>query len=402
MGYLYQVGKTWYYGFQDPNGKWIRRSARTSHKPAARLKMEKAELKAARGEVDRPPTTLLDFLTGYLKQQKPTLDAGTYDRYDDCLHALTAEGDKVNADTRSPLAGLMLSDVTIGTCSQYVSWRLANGKSKGTVAKETTWLKGALLEAARQDLASWEAVARIRDEITSKRLPALRKANRRLDRVLLPQEIPVLFALAGPRTLPQGGGNAWTPNLQDALQLAFWTGLRQENILELTEGQVDFTCEPAVIRFTPEQMKNDTGHLVRLAPEAKAILWRRMVGDPKKPERRFFVDFRPAWKRLQAKKTFQAALPALRFHDLRRSYVSYRLAAGIDPKTVQDEVGHRDSRMTMDCYGRALRDPSVRQWALTNFRFPWDPSYQTGVDYTHNSQALPGGETARAEKPVTP
>lgn len=394
MGYLYQDGKVWYYGYQDTNGKWIRKSARTTYRPAALLKLQAAELKAARGEVDRPPTPLKKFLQDYLKQQKPILDASTHDRYDDCLAALTGDG--------SPLAGLLLSQISIGACSQYVSWRLADGIAKGTALKEVTWLKGALLEAARQDLASWETVARIRDEITSKRLPALRKANRRLDRVLLPKEIPVLFGSAGPTTRPQGGGTAWTPNLQDALQLAFWTGLRQENILELTEAQVDFTCEPAVIRFTPEQMKNDTGHLVRLAPEAKAILWRRMVGDPKKPDRRFFVDFRPAWKRLQAQKAFQAALPAFRFHDLRRSYVSYRLAAGIDPKTVQDEVGHRDSRMTMDCYGRALRDPAVRQWALANFRFPWDPIYQTNVVYRNNSEAPDRAETVRAEKPVTP
>ncbi len=364
MGYLYQVGKTWYYGFQDAQGRWVRRSTRTTYKPAAKLKLQQAELKAARGEVDRPPTSLRSFLEQYLKQQRPALDPGTHERYEDCLAALTAEG--------SPLAGLLLSEVSIGACSQYVSWRLAAGKAKGTVAKEVTWLKGALLEAARQDRASWEAVARIRDEITPKRLPALRKANRRLDRVLFPREIPCLFEAAD-----------HNENLRDALALAFWTGLRQENVLELTEGQVDFTCEPAVIRFTPEQMKNETGHLVRLAPQAKEILWRRWQGDPKKTDRRFFVDFRPAWKRLQAKESFQTALPALRFHDLRRSYVSYRLAAGIDPKTVQDEVGHRDSRMTMDCYGRALRDPAVRAWAVSRFRFPWDPG-----QLTHSSQAL--------------
>ncbi len=380
MGYLYQVGKAWYYGYQDARGKWIRKSARTHHKPAALLKLQAAELKAARGEVDRPATSLKKFLTDYLKQQKPALDAETHDRYEDCLAALTAEG--------SPLAGLMLADVTIGACSQYVSWRLGAGKAKGTVAKEATWLKGALLEAARQDLASWEAVARIRDEITPKRLPALRKANRRLDRVLLPREIPVLFAAAK--------GNE---NLQDALALAFWTGLRQENILELTEGQVDFACEPAVVRFTPEQMKNDTGHLVRLAPEARAILWRRWQGDPEKTDRRFFWDFRPAWKRLKATEAFQAGLPAFRFHDLRRTYVSYRLAAGIDPKTVQDEVGHQDSRMTMDCYGRALKDPAVRAWALQHFRFPWDPT--PGGALTHNSEAPEGAETARAAKSVS-
>jgi len=332
--------------------------------------------------VDRAPLALRVWLERYLAQQKPTLAPRSYARYAESLAALTADG--------SPIAGLMLFDVSIGACSQYVSWRLADGKAKGTVAQEVRWLKGGLLEAARQDLASWETVARIRDEITPKRLPALRRANRRVDRVLLPREIPLLFAAA-----------AHNENLQDALALAFWTGLRQENVLELTEGQVDFTCEPAVIRFAPEQMKNDTGHLVRLAPEAKAILWRRWQGDPTNPGRRFFVDFRPAWRRLKSTKAFDAAVPNFRFHDLRRSYVSYRLAAGIDPKTVQDEVGHRDSRMTMDCYGRALRDPAVRRWALDHFRFPWDPSYQTPVDYTHNSQAPDGAEMERAAKPVT-
>jgi integrase len=364
MGYLYQVGKIWYYGFQDARGRWIRRSTRTAYKPAAKLKLDHAELKAARGEVERPPTPLHAFLERYLEQQRPALDPGTYDRYDDCRGALTAAG--------SPLAGVLLSEASIGACSQYVSWRLAAGKAKGTVAKEVTWLKGALLKAARQELASWEVVARIRDEITPKRLPALRKANRRMDRVLLPHEIPLLFEAAG-----------HNENLRDALALALWTGLRQENILELTEGQVDFTCEPSVIRFTPAQMKNETGHLVRLAPQARDILWRRWQGDPTKPARRFFVDFRPAWKRLKAKKAFETAVPAFRFHDLRRSYVSYRLAAGIDPKTVQDEVGHQDSRMTMDCYRRALRDPGVRAWALTHFRFPWDPGL-----LTHSSQGL--------------
>ena len=66
MGYLYQVGKAWYYGFQNAQGRWIRRSARTTHKPAARLKLEGAELKAARGEVDRPATLLSVFLKRYL------------------------------------------------------------------------------------------------------------------------------------------------------------------------------------------------------------------------------------------------------------------------------------------------------------------------------------------------
>ncbi|MEE9221350.1 MAG: tyrosine-type recombinase/integrase, partial [candidate division NC10 bacterium] len=237
-----------------------------------------------------------------------------------------------------------------------------------------------LTEAARQELISWETVARIRDEISPKRLPALRKANRSRERILMPKEKSILFEAAEQNR-----------NLYDALNLAFWTGLRQENIVELTEAQVDFTCDPAVIRFGPHQMKNEAGHLVRLAPQAREVLWGRWMGDPANSSRRVFQDFRPAWKRLQRRLEREGILKDFHFHDLRRTYTTYRLGAGIDPKTVQDEVGHQDSRMTMDCYGKALRDPGVRAWAMEHFRFPWDPQPFFEIAYTRRESLLSGG-----------
>jgi len=362
MGYLYRVGKTWYIGYQDHTGQWVRKSARTRYKAAAEAKLKQAELRAAKGEADRPPVSLKAFLEQYLGTQRPTITDKTFLRHRECLDNLTREG--------SPLAGLTLSDVTLGACSQYVSWRLAQGRAKRTVEREIGWLKQALTEAARQELISWETVARLREELTRKRLPALRHAQVRRERILWPKEVPLLFKAVSQNR-----------NLRDALLVALFTGLRMGNILTLTEAQVDFTCDPPVLRFPPEQMKNRTGHLVKLPPIAAKVLWRRWYGDP---DRRFFADFRPAWKRLQRR--LQALLPGFRFHDLRRTYITYRLGAGIDPKTVQDEVGHLDSRMTMDCYGRALRDPGVRAWAMRFFRFPWDPTPQgSPIQLTHNS-----------------
>ncbi len=54
------------------------------------------------------------------------------------------------------------------------------------------------------------------------------------------------------------------------------------------------------------------------------------------------------------------------FHD--------RTDLNFDPKTVQDEVGHLDSRMTIDCYGVALRDPELRAWAREHFSFDFSPT----------------------------
>ena len=297
--------------------------------------------------------TLADFLDTYLEQQQHTVKEGTLARYHFCKAALLA----------SPLAGLKLQRLTVGNVSEYVNYRLQRGAHKATVLKEVSWLKAALAEARRQHLIPTDLLLDIRDEISPRRHPGLKRANRRRERIIYPQEIDLLFA-----SLPRDNAN-----LRDAVTLALYTGLRQENILELREGHISLDCEPSVIRYTPSEMKNERGHTVRLCPTAaKVIRQRHSHSLPESPERRLFHDFRPAWKRLTAKLEREGRLTDFRFHDFRRSYTSYRLAAGVDPKTVQYEVGHLDSRMTMDCYGRAIVDPEVRAWARQNFRFPWD------------------------------
>ncbi len=348
MGHLYRVGKVWYLSYLDPSGRRIRRSARTQFKDAARLALHRAELQTASGVTPRPPLPLADFLRSHLEAQAAGLSHEATRRYRQCLSNLLSVG--------SPMERLMLANVTVGAVSEYVYARLRDGARKGTLDKELGWLKAALAEAARRDLLSWETVARIRDELSRARFPALRDATRQRDRILLPNELRTLLEAAGANG-----------NLRDAITMALWTGLRQRNILELSEAQVDFSCEPAVARFEQADMKGRRSHLVYLPERVKAVLWARWKGIP---TRRFFSDFRPAWKRLM--KRLRGRVDGLRFHDLRGSYITYRLAAGIDPKTVQAEVGHRDSRMTMDRYARAVRDPGIRAWAMQHFRFGYD------------------------------
>ena len=333
------------------NGRLIRESAKTRDAKEAMRLLGRKMVEVQDGKHTLPNReTLADFLDTYLKQQQHTVKEGTLARYHFCKAALLA----------SPLAGLKLQRLTVGNVSEYVNYRLQRGAHKATVLKEVNWLKAALAEARRQHLIPTDLLLDIRDEISPRRHPGLKRANRRRERIIYPQEIDLLFA-----SLPRDNAN-----LRDAVTLALYTGLRQENILELREGQISLDCDPPVIRYSPGQMKNDRGHTVRLCPQAAEIIWRRfVVGDP---GRRLFHDFRPAWKRLTAKLEREGRLTDFHFHDFRRSYTSYRLAAGIDPKTVQYEVGHLDSRMTMDCYGRAVTDPEVRKWARQNFRFPWD------------------------------
>lgn len=50
----------------------------------------------------------------------------------------------------------------------------------------------------------------------------------------------------------------------------------------------------------------------------------------------------------------RADLPTLRLHDFRHACASFLLAAGVEPRTVMEILGHATMRMTMERYGHAL------------------------------------------------
>lgn len=49
-----------------------------------------------------------------------------------------------------------------------------------------------------------------------------------------------------------------------------------------------------------------------------------------------------------------AKQPEIRFHDLRHTFASFEIAAGVHPKTLQAELGHASTTVTMDRYGHLM------------------------------------------------
>lgn len=49
-----------------------------------------------------------------------------------------------------------------------------------------------------------------------------------------------------------------------------------------------------------------------------------------------------------------AKLPKIRFHDVRHSYATAALAAGIPPKVVSERLGHANVSITLDVYSHLL------------------------------------------------
>jgi integrase len=72
----------------------------------------------------------------------------------------------------------------------------------------------------------------------------------------------------------------------------------------------------------------------------------------------------------------QAGLPKIRLHDVRHSYASAALAAGIPAKIISERLGHANIMITMDTYSHVL--PGMDAEAATTVArlilSPVDPS----------------------------
>ena len=61
------------------------------------------------------------------------------------------------------------------------------------------------------------------------------------------------------------------------------------------------------------------------------------------------------FNRLFVKLSREAGLRHIRVHDLRHGYATLALLAGVNPKVVQQRLGHSSISVTMDIYSHVLR-----------------------------------------------
>jgi len=52
----------------------------------------------------------------------------------------------------------------------------------------------------------------------------------------------------------------------------------------------------------------------------------------------------------------RAGVPAIRFHDLRHTCATFLLGQGVNPKYVQELLGHADVGLTLNVYSHVLPD----------------------------------------------
>lgn len=218
-----------------------------------------------------------------------------------------------------------LNRINIMMVEGYQSKGLEEGKRPATVNRHVTVLKHMFTKAVEWDMVPGEMLGRIR------RVKNLRERNTRL-RFLSKEECQILI-------------DNCAPHLRPIVITALNTGLRKEEILSL-KWTKNIDLRNGFINLL------DTKNGERREVPINKTLQRALNGIIRRIDSPYvFID--KNGKRFgNVRKSFESALKRskieeFRFHDLRHTFASQLVMAGVDITTVKVLLGHKSLSMTM-------------------------------------------------------
>ncbi|WP_395690096.1 tyrosine-type recombinase/integrase [Nocardioides sp.] len=333
-----------------------------THAEAATARDE-ARVAARRGEsVGGARQTLTDYLHHWLDQLdvKPKTKASYAYNVD---HYIVPR-----------IGGLMIQDLRPVTLTRFYSDLRATGGRDGnelgfgSVQAVHRTLSSALATAARLQLIYTNPAERAQ-------LPPRPRATTRRERT--DEELRVLT----PSQLSQFLSSAAGHRLSGLYWLAAYTGARRGELLHLRWEDIDLergrihiygsrtTAGAHIVEGTPKGGRSRTvsidaatvavlrDHRARQAEdrlragpawrEDGDYVFRTVLGLPIHPD---------TPSRLMRERCEAAAVPRIRFHDLRHTHATILLSAGVPVHEVADRLGHADATITLKVYAKVLRD----------------------------------------------
>src|SRR5215203_699325 len=302
--------------------------------------------------------TLSDFLDVWLSDcVKDTIRVSTFERYKGIA----------NLHIAPALGRLRLKALTPAHVQGFYRGRLDSGLSPATVQKIHVVLHKALSQAVK-----WSLVPRNVTEAVSAPRPS-------------PKEMRPLSAEEVRRLLEVASGD----RLEALWVLAVQTGMRQGELLALKWTDVDLEAGKVSVRRT---LTRESGHYtlgepktkksrrtVKLTGAATEVLRSHLscqmadidrLGDLYRDQGLVFttdsrVPLNPSNVRNRnlRRLTRKAALPEIRFHDLRHTCATLLLSRNVHPKIVQEMLGHSTVAITLDTYSHVL--PGMGDQAAT-------------------------------------
>ena len=295
-------------------GKRIRRKIGPD-KETAELVEQDLKVKAAKGEylgiMEERKIRFEDFATDYLEWSKANKAERTYIT-DQCI---------INRQLTPFFQGTHLAGIKPKAIEDYKTHRLRTIQPR-TVNRELAVLRSMFTRAIEWQYVKAHPMADIKDLKYQKRPPAF----------LTLDQLDQLLEACG------------SPHLYTFVVLAAHTGMRRSETFNLKWADVNFKRAELTVR----QTKNN---------EYRIIPMNKPVRDTLKKHPRHITSELvlahgdgTAYKGVDHafhKALEKAGLPRIRIHDLRHSFASNLVTAGVPLNVVQELLGHKDIHMTM-------------------------------------------------------
>lgn len=248
---------------------------------------------------------------------------------------------------------LRLDEIKTQDISKWLGEKIAGGMAPATAERIRATFNRSFELGNKFDVAG--------TEVNPVKNVTRRKFNNARDRFLSPQEAARLHKAA-----------AESENVQLApfVALALLTGARKMEILKARWADVDLERRLWLIPET----KNGTPRYVPLSQQAVEVIeklprWDKcewLIPNPK--TRQPFNTIKRAWETARV----AAGMPDLRIHDLRHSFCSSAVAAGVDLYTVGKIAGHKDYKSTQR-YSHLANDTLMKavERSAANLNVDW-------------------------------
>jgi integrase len=308
---IYRRKGVWYIDYSF-NGRRVRKSVGI-YKRDAELALKEAELKIVKGEflgMEEEKKIMFDELSAeYLKFSKANKRPQVFRR------------DKIMVNNLLEVfGGKDIRNISAYELEQYKMKR-RNAVSASTVNREITCICHMFNKATE-----WHYLVHNKLRVVKK----FKEPPGRL-RYLKDKEISRLL-------------KACTRHIKSIVIMALNTGMRKSEILNLKWSDIDIDNKVITIRMT----KNNE---VRAIP-INSILYNELKRKEPKTDSEYVFANSEGKPYSDIKTGFKAALRRarikdFRFHDLRHTFASRLVMAGVDIRTVQELMGHKDIKMTM-------------------------------------------------------
>jgi integrase len=355
MARLYRKRSIWYaWGILAGGERWAR-STRTKDKRQAQRAgraIERDVLRAAGVSARASASLTAAFEALDTSQRARELAAGSLrSAAQHAGHLVRLLGADRDIATLAPPAG---AEVLRG----YVASRVAEGAMRSTAAAEVSTLKQALRTMARAGRWAGDTRLLVIDE--------LRRAHRpRKSRLTLEQAARMVAEVP--------------PQWREHAETYLGTGVRRSELYLIAADDIDAATNRVHVRGTKTELAD---RWVPMTARVRAILTRRAKLTPTAP---LFNEWTHVLPDLAAA-CARAKVPTVTVTDLRRSFASALLSAGVSSSVLKEILGHSTTKQIDLTYGHAS-----------------DEAKQSAVDRLPGSRAVAAtGEKVRRERRKRP